>query len=1072
MGNYVLGLDLGPTSIGWTAIKTNQDGDFNGFVEFERKSENQNEVRKELIPAIGSRIFPAGVENLGQGQKEKTRNVDRREARGLRRRLRRARSRKLKLKTLLMQNDLLPADNTEFDKNIAKDPFQLRAKAIEEKVETYNIGRIILHLATRRGFKSNRKDQTKDKETGKIKQAISALKKALDGRTLGQFWHEKRQENILEPVRNRSGQYYWVAERWMYVEELAKIWSKQQSFYPEILTKQLHDKIAKILFKQLPYQLSNTRKRTVIGKCELLPSKLRCDMSQRLAQEFRLLQKLNDLQARFKGEIIEIDPNKKQELYQKLMTTKETKWSSVKKTLGLEDEVILNFEQGSDDGLIGNHIDCQLTKKGFIDKKVWLKLSEEKREKIWSKVLGYYEDVNKSLDETIKDIETLAGSKIEKPAVIDNITPPTATVKYSKQALEQIVPHMRDGDNLYQAIQKCGFVNKHRTLKKLPAPDNSGGFHITNPNVKVVLYEVRKLVNRLIEQFGKPDKIVIETMRELRANKEVRQGIQKNQLQRRKHKQQLEEEIKASDDWTGWEDVPRWARDKYILWHEQNRMCPYCGEMIGNTGLFSRDTEIDHILPYSLSLDNSMNNKVICHAKCNQDKGQRTPFDWLGNDEKRWTAIEGAIDHYKPQRKNRCGKKTPAKAKKDPNEVLTENKAKWERFYITKEQIDEIYWQPRFQPETGYITKIVRDYLKRLYNYKVADQKVKTTKGPITAELRKWWDLYDILGVTADGKKDRSDLRHHALDAAVIACTNKKTIDKITKELQRAWPNRRPGEIYVPRPWESFKDDLKAALDKTNVSHKVQRKVKGKLHKDTYYYKETNGIHAGSYITRKQLNDGFSLNMVDKICDDSIRHLVRERLEQHNFDNKKAFIEPLYRTNKDGTKTRVKKVRVFEESDTMVKVRDNMWAKTGVKNANHHVEFFLKSDKMPVCKIWTTFDCAQRLKSKQPVILRQHPDDKYSKWDFWLSLSAGETVILKDKDGNEKLARVIKMSGQPDNPSKIDILFRAVNIGKVEKATLNDSIQQWRLTSMKSIKELLVRKVTIDPLGVVRRAND
>jgi CRISPR-associated endonuclease Csn1 len=685
-------------------------------------------------------------------------------------------------------------------------------------------------------------------------------------------------------------------------------------------------------------------------------------------------------------------------------------------------------------------------------------LDERIKEQIWEAALGYFNDEQISLQQTVEKIQKLSGAKLEKPESITNISIPTKTVKFSTEALERIVPHMRKGLDLYQAINRAGFVNKYRTLKRLPLPDKSNGYHISNPNVKTALFELRKLGNRLIDELGKPQKIVIEFTRDIKASKEVRQRILKQQAERRKLKERIKTELKQLSDWKGVEDIPAWAIEKYILWHEQKFICPYSGKMIDREQLFTRDIEVDHILPYSMSLDNSLSNKVVCFAKENQDKGQRTAFDWLGQDEKKWTTVAGAIDHFNPKRKTR-GKRNIIKANMNLKELATENKNKWQRFFITADQIDEIFWQPRLMPETGYIAREVRDYLKRLYPYKIAEQKVITTKGGITAELRKWWDLNRILG---DGdQKQRTDLRHHALDAAVIACTSPPMIRKITNEIQKAWPQKRPSEISVDRPWEGFENNLAEAISQINISHRVQRKVKGQLHKETHYWKEKNGPYKGKYITRKFLDGGFTKNFAEHICDAAIKDAVLKRLDEYDGDPKKAFTEPLYLSQKDGNQTPIRRIRVWKNSNTMRKIRGNIWVETGAKGANHHIEIFEyiegKNKGKRGFDVVTTFDAVKRIKEGKPIIKRNHGQET----KFLYSLSINEMFMLEVEDGKHKLHRVQKMD-QNGN-----IILRPHTFGgKLSDRDEKPLIQRPTFNSLKGYK------VTVDLFGRIRRAND
>ena len=76
----ILGLDLGTNSIGWALI---------------------DDTANKIL-GIGSRIFPMGVENLGDGDNEISKNASRTGARGVRRQFFRRRLRKkILLKALL-----------------------------------------------------------------------------------------------------------------------------------------------------------------------------------------------------------------------------------------------------------------------------------------------------------------------------------------------------------------------------------------------------------------------------------------------------------------------------------------------------------------------------------------------------------------------------------------------------------------------------------------------------------------------------------------------------------------------------------------------------------------------------------------------------------------------------------------------------------------------------------------------------------------------------------------------------------------------------------------------------------
>ncbi len=180
----ILGLDLGTNSIGWAVVDNN----------------------KKKILGTGVRIFPEGVEKLGQGKKEKSKNATRRQARQMRRQYFRKKTRRARLLDILIYQDMCPLNEielktwTEWNKIEKKDgrkfpsspkfiawlklnPYRLRSKAVSEalikervELKTSNgreafvftekevFGRILYHLIQRRGFLSNRKG----KEDGTI----------------------------------------------------------------------------------------------------------------------------------------------------------------------------------------------------------------------------------------------------------------------------------------------------------------------------------------------------------------------------------------------------------------------------------------------------------------------------------------------------------------------------------------------------------------------------------------------------------------------------------------------------------------------------------------------------------------------------------------------------------------------------------------------------------------------------------------------------------------------------------------------------------------------------------------
>src|SRR5579885_2461853 len=306
-GAFVLGIDLGARSVGWALI------------------ERLDDVPAHLVRA-GARVFDAAVGGKPgalEAGREKSPGKARRDARSQRRQTWRRSRRLRRVFRLLQRWGLLTAGPLaerprildELDRRIVSsawfaakrkdsaipEPFQvlpylLRAAALEEKLERHFLGRAFYHLAQRRGYRSNRIDlagDKKDEERGKVEPAIAGLRMEMaqgDTRTLGQ--HFSRQA----PAEKRIRQRYTARD--MCEHEFEAIWNAQQGHYAEELTTERKRQLHKAIFFQRPLRSS----RHLVGFCELEKGKRRAAAALLISQEFRLLQKVNDLRVGLPGE--------------------------------------------------------------------------------------------------------------------------------------------------------------------------------------------------------------------------------------------------------------------------------------------------------------------------------------------------------------------------------------------------------------------------------------------------------------------------------------------------------------------------------------------------------------------------------------------------------------------------------------------------------------------------------------------------------------------------------------------------------------------------------------------------
>lgn len=205
--NYAIGLDIGIASVGYAVLALDHDENPLGILR------------------LGSRIFDV-AENPKDGA---SLALPRREARSVRRRLRRHHHRLERIKNLLVSSNLITKDELLhlFDGNLS-DIYALRVKALDYSVTNTELARILLHLAQRRGFKSNRKSDASDKEAGQLLAAVSANVKRMQEnhyRTVGEMFY--KDDLFSKYKRNKSGTYLTTVHRDMIADEAKAIIEKQ-----------------------------------------------------------------------------------------------------------------------------------------------------------------------------------------------------------------------------------------------------------------------------------------------------------------------------------------------------------------------------------------------------------------------------------------------------------------------------------------------------------------------------------------------------------------------------------------------------------------------------------------------------------------------------------------------------------------------------------------------------------------------------------------------------------------------------------------------------------------------------
>lgn len=1051
----VLGLDLGANSVGWALF------DFKG------------DEPCKLVDA-GVRVFEAGTTGDIESGRDESRGMERRDARQSRRQAERRSRRMANLAALLRRNGMFPecsahkgrdrdqaiarvdrelyaeyrpftGDDPEAVRSLQQLPYFLRARALDEKLSPLAFGRALYHLAQRRGFLSNRKTTRDAKEEGEVKSSIKTLATRIvesGARTLGEYLSR------VDPAEEERLRKRWTA-RVMYEAEFDAMWDAQKAHRPDLLTDDLRQCVRACIFDQRPLK----SQKGLIGYCELEPGKRRAPRALLTAQRFRLLQKVNDLRLHMSdGQVVDLTLEQKQAVAEKLNGAEKQSFDQLRKLLKLPGTIEFNFERGGEKGLPGNTTAAALRK---VFKKKWDTMTEDQRMAVVGEVMGI------TCEETLirRGIEVW-GLDADAAEALARVHLEDGYIGLSREALKKVLPFMEQGIPYATAKQQAyGEQWVKNVLDGLP-PVEEAALPIRNPVVMRTLTETRKVVNGIIRKHGKPDIVRIELARELKKSREDRKRMTKEIQGRRAERANL-----AETHFKDGRGASRADIEKLLLWEECNRQCPYTGKMISRDDLFgdAPQFDVEHIIPFSRCLDDSFLNKTLCYHEFNRsEKGNRTPYEAVGHDEEAWNQMITRVQQFRGD---------AARAKLD--RFLAQDLKSFDDFAEQKLN------------DTRYASRMAAQYLSWLYGDE-ARSRIQVSTGQITAYLRDAWRLNSILG--DGGAKERGDHRHHAVDAVAIALTSRSIVKRMSDSAQRRMEAKGRSRGWwndLPMPWDTFFEDVKTRVAGIIVSHRVSRRVKGQLHDDTVYSPPRKDENGKEYVaTRKPLTESFKPESVEKIVDPAVREAVREWLERHGNDPKKAFGDPASHprlTIKQGAragqtvpihKVRLKEYRSVEPIGQGPHER-YIWARN-----NSHIEIFGVLDKDGEIIKWkgrvvSRLEAYRRLKGKKPVVDRNgEPGTK-----FLFSLTQGDIletdVSLRTGTTRRELYLVrgvtilagglLECVHVSDARKKADI--------PTQKNRVDDIRFRW-LPVVNTLMKSNSRKVSITPRGDVVCSND
>jgi CRISPR-associated endonuclease Csn1 len=796
----IFGLDIGIASVGWAVLSDTR------------------------IVDLGVRAFDK-AETAKDGE---SLNLARRTARLMRRRLWRRAWRLTKLARLLAHEGLV--DGAGFFKSqpgFSDSTWTLRVAGLDRLLSTQEWARVIYHLCKHRGFhwvsKAEEKQAEGDSkgEGGKVKAGLAHTKALMTQKgyrtaaamVLAEFPHAQR---------NKRGDYGKALSRVLLDEELSTLFEAQRKLGNPHASVRLEAAIrgqggqrGGLFWEQRPIQSVLS----MLGKCTFEKEEFRAPKASFTAERHVWLTRLNNLRINDGGTIRPLDAAERavaitlpyqggeKFTYKNLRTAlvkagllSETfrfnglsypsaRQTDEEKAKNPEDQVLVKLPAW-------HELRLTLKRAGFESE--WLQLTTaalEGRPEMLDQiawVLSVYKD----------DAEIRAGLQALALPGSDRTIDALLGVSFDKfhalslKALRRIVPPMEQGlryDEAVAQIPEYGHHSQrfvvgagtHQYLPPLYAGRNKGGSMVfrddldmpRNPVVLRALNQARKVVNALVRSYGPPSAVHIEMARDLSRPLDERRDIEKLQREYRERNDQARDHFAEL-----FKRRPNGAEfEKWLLYREQDGKCAYSLSALDMDRVVNDPTyvQVDHALPYSRSYDDSKNNKVVVLTRENQNKGNRTPYEYLDGtaDSDRWRSFIAWVN----------GNKNYRFAKR--SRLLRKNFGREEAGGFRDRNLND----------TRYICKFFKNYVEQYLQ--LADgseaRRCVVLNGQLTAFLRARWGLLKI--------RAESD-RHHALDAAVVAACSHAMVKRLAdharlKELEylrEGFADPESGEIINP----------------------------------------------------------------------------------------------------------------------------------------------------------------------------------------------------------------------------------------------------------------------------------
>lgn len=939
-------------------------------------------------------------------------------------------------------------------------PYELRARALKEPLSLIELGRIFYQVTLRRGFPVSERNRGKKESTmyfGSPMQdrlGINHTLRNIKNSTLGTYL------NALLPKENESYRYsnerlrnrYLTRE--MFQEELHLIWSYQRQFH-EVLTSELrsalignlnnaaNDKGA--IFFQRPLKSQKYR----IGRCPFEPQKPKCSVSSLIFQELLAYRWANSLKRN--GLFL----SSKDRLTAKDFFLRQKRFDFMR-VINLLENPEGHFNIKDNEIIKGSFVHATLSHPQLFGSS-WFELSEKDQEDIWHN-LYFFNDETKlktyfveqwgfddyragkvssiQLDKNYAPISKKAARNILyflKKGVVYDLAVILAGVKnclgekWKSIAEEDIRYVINSVLGLYNAYKNEGFVSrllhfleeemelKDPPISKLYGLEIEGNeikrvskFPIDkiadkqirsfkNPHLVNATFQLRKILNALIEEYDPINEIQAELSANIKLNKfqkylykldqKRREGLRKNYIEL------LGERA---------ENITPMNLTKYELWEECKQTCPYTGAHIPISELFTDAVQIVYIQPWKYSLNDSHWNKALCLKSFSSNILEYSPYEFFNsNNAEKWdTVVKRAARLF-------------SNTKSFPSSFR-----KFKRFVKKHNHRDPLKHQLN---DANILSRALKNYLSQ------GVTQVGISPGQSTLMFIEKWRLHMIFKPEVY-ESPQLDFRYHALLAYINANRSKEYIELLASENKYLYSSKR---VLFPEPYKGFQDDIEYHIHSVLVSHKKVSKlisirqhktkkgdrqyenlclsVRGSLHKETILGQRTSPEdQLEAYHIKKSLTQIKTKKQVLKIVDPQIRSLVLEAIDASGGFNGESvpprvffskgndgyFVPKLFLPNAKGDQVPIKNVRIREMLSGVVQLKKGVNQYVNLRN-NHHVLIYLDQDQQYNEQVVTFWEAIRRYRYGEPIF--QLPEDGE---EFVTTLQINDLFLL-DLEGTE-----------------------------------------------------------------------